>query len=102
MEMRKFTIHDLEIDAAASSVSVSGERVRLTETEYRILLKLIENSDRALTRREIISAVLGDDSPTNERAVDVHIAGLRKKLGSSRGCIETVRGSGFQFRAAPD
>jgi two-component system phosphate regulon response regulator PhoB len=49
-------------------------------------------------RDQIIKAVKGDDYAVTERSVDVQIAGLRKKLGSSGDCVETVRGVGYRLK----
>jgi two-component system alkaline phosphatase synthesis response regulator PhoP len=45
-----------------------------------------------------VDAVRGDDYPVTDRSVDVQMVGLRKKLGDSGHCIETVRGVGYRFR----
>ena len=50
------------------------------------------------TRNQIIDAVRGEDAVVTDRAVDVQIVGLRKKLGSAGELIETVRGVGYRFR----
>jgi two-component system phosphate regulon response regulator PhoB len=50
------------------------------------------------TRSQIVDAVRGADYPVTERAVDVQIVGLRRKLGEAGALIETVRGVGYRFR----
>ncbi|HEX9873925.1 MAG TPA: winged helix-turn-helix domain-containing protein, partial [Deferrimonas sp.] len=50
------------------------------------------------TRYQIVNAVRGDDYAVTDRAVDVQIVGLRKKLGPRGARIETVRGVGYRFR----
>ncbi len=62
----------------------------LTASELEILRWLLNPPGRAVTRRQIPGGT--------ERAVDVHVAALRSKLGSASGCIETLRGIGYRFR----
>ena len=62
----------------------------LTASELEILRWLLSPPGRAVTRRQIPVGT--------ERAVDVHVAALRSKLGSAGGCIETLRGIGYRFR----
>jgi DNA-binding response OmpR family regulator len=74
-----------------------GELIRpqpqpLTASELEILRWLLSPPGRAMTRRQIPVGT--------ERAVDVHVAALRSKLGSAGGCIETIRGIGYRFRGA--
>ena len=74
-----------------------GELIRpvphpLTASELEILRWLLSPPGRAVTRRQIPVGT--------ERAVDVHVAALRSKLGSAGSCIETIRGIGYRFRGA--
>jgi two-component system alkaline phosphatase synthesis response regulator PhoP len=62
----------------------------LTASELEILRWLLSPPGRAVTRRQIPVGT--------ERAVDVHVAALRSKLGAAGGCIETLRGIGYRFR----
>jgi len=64
--------------------------------EYDLLKLLIQNTDRVLTREEILTAVWGYDMAGGTRTVDMHIKTLRKKLGNAAGYIETVRGVGYK------
>ena len=51
-----------------------------------------------LTREQIVDAVRGEDYAVTDRAVDVQIVGIRRKLGDRADCIETVRGVGYRFK----
>lgn len=64
----------------------------LTASELEILRWLLSPPGRAVTRRQIPVGT--------ERAVDVHVAALRSKLGTAGGCIETIRGIGYRFKGA--
>jgi DNA-binding response OmpR family regulator len=83
-------------------VAVDGTPVALTATEFGILSALMRGDGRVLSRAQLIDAVLGHDVAVTDRTIDVHIAALRKKLGSAAACIQTVRGVGYTFRAAAD
>ena len=88
---------ELVIDPSRGEVWLDGHPVSLLPTELRILMLLAGASGRALSRREILDALHGDNYAITDRAVDVQVAGLRKKLGSAGSRIETVRGVGFRL-----
>ena len=79
-------------------VSIKGESVELTYTEFQVLYYLAQRPGWVFTRYQIIDAIRGDDYPVTDRSVDVQIVGLRKKLGAYGKYIETVRGVGYRFR----
>jgi two-component system phosphate regulon response regulator PhoB len=79
-------------------VLVDGKSVELTFTEFGILSYLARRPGWVFTRSQIVDAVRGDDYFVTDRAVDVQIVGLRKKLGPASKYIETVRGVGYRFR----
>lgn len=89
---------DLRIHPGRSLVLVDGKSVDLTFTEFRVLEALAGRPGWVFTRYQIVNAVRGEDYAVTDRAVDVQIAGLRKKLGSCGHYIETVRGVGYRFR----
>jgi two-component system phosphate regulon response regulator PhoB len=89
---------DLVIDPERFEVRVAGRPVELTATEFAVLLALARRPGWVLRRSQIIDLVKGEDYPVTERAVDVHIANIRRKLGPLRARIETVRGVGYRFR----
>ncbi len=88
---------DLRIHPGRNLVQVDGETVDLTFTEFRVLEALANRPGWVFTRYQIVNAVRGEDYAVTDRAVDVQIAGLRKKLGSCGHYIETVRGVGYRF-----
>ncbi len=90
---------DIEIDAERHCVTVGGEALDLTLTEFRVLEFLARRPGIVFTRYQIVDAVKGEDYPVTDRSVDVQIVGLRKKLGAERDCIGTVRGVGYRFRS---
>jgi two-component system phosphate regulon response regulator PhoB len=92
------SIHDLQIDLSRYEVRVQGKPVQLTTTEFEILLYLARRPGWVFTRYQIVDAVKGEDYIVTDRAVDVQIVGLRKKLGPVSHYIETVRGVGYRFQ----
>ena len=72
---------NLQIDAAARQVSQNGKAVYLTQTELA-LLYLLDNAGRITTRPELLAQVWGITAPVHTRTVDMHIAKLRRKLGT--------------------
>jgi two-component system phosphate regulon response regulator PhoB len=98
-EKRQHPIHvrDLSIDPQRYQVSVAGRRLDLTGNEFRILSFLAEHAGWVYTRQQIVEAVWGRDYHVTDRAVDVAVFGLRKKMGEQSRYVETVRGIGYRF-----
>ncbi|MFQ5862586.1 MAG: response regulator [Candidatus Brocadiales bacterium] len=91
-------IDSLVIDTSRHEVSLDGKNIALTITEFRLLHYLAERPGRVLTRDQLMSGVLGEDSVVVDRTIDVHVASLRKKLGKYAPYIVTVRGLGYKLR----
>jgi two-component system phosphate regulon response regulator PhoB len=91
-------IHDLTIDPARCRATVHDRELSLTYSEFNILYTLARNAGKVLTRYQIIDSVRGRDHIVSDRAVDVLIAYLRKKLGQYKHYIETIRGVGYRFK----
>jgi len=88
---------DILIDPRRHEVRVSGRAVDLTATEFGVLHFLARHPGWVFTRQQIVDAVKGEDYPVTERAVDVQMVGLRRKLGRHGDRIETVRWVGYRF-----
>jgi len=89
---------ELAIDPERREVSCEGKNVILTATEFRLLHYLAGHPGRVFSRSELIDAALGKDVAVVDRTIDVHVTGLRKKLGVCGEWIETVRGFGYRFK----
>jgi len=87
----------LSLNLESRAVEVDGIRVDLLKSEFELLSLLMRWPDRVFSRSQIIEYTKGDALVTTERAVDVQIAGLRKKLGEAGKLIRTVRGVGYKF-----
>ncbi len=91
-------IHELTIHVGRHEVLVDDEPVSLSSTEFRVLRFLAGKPGWVFSRQQILDGVHGDNYAITDRAVDVQIVGLRKKLGSAGRYIETVRGVGYRCK----
>ena len=93
-----FSISGLSINKEQRRVSILGEPVALTFSEFEVLALLAAHPGRVFTRGQIIRQVKGEDYPVTDRAVDVQIVNLRRKLGEwGTAHIETIRGIGYRL-----
>jgi two-component system phosphate regulon response regulator PhoB len=97
-EQEVIKIHDLTIDPGRHEVWAGDSKVDLTRTEFDILRTLAKRAGLVLSRYQIVDAIHGDEYAVTDRAVDVQIVSLRRKLGPCGQYIETVRGVGYRFR----
>ncbi len=84
-------------------LAAGGEEVRLTSGEFRLLKALVERPNEVLSRDELMNALHGRDAGPFDRAIDVQLGRLRRKLGdegSNPRLIKSVRGEGYLFAAA--
>ncbi len=93
----KLTVGDVEMDLAAKEVSIAGETIPLTKTEFEILALLAANPSRIFSREAIIDRLWKDAPYTTERTVDVHITRLRKKMGPRAAWLSSKAGYGYRF-----
>jgi len=88
---------DLIIDIDRHQASLQGTPLKLTATEFKLLMVLASHPGRAFSREQLLNRVVGDAVVVVDRNIDVHIRSVRKKLGTQTGLIETVRGVGYRF-----
>jgi two-component system, OmpR family, alkaline phosphatase synthesis response regulator PhoP len=91
-------IHNLSMHLGRHEVRVDEQIVPLSSTEFRVLHFLASRPGWVFSRQQILDGVHGDNYAITDRAVDVQIVGLRKKLGDAGKYIETVRGVGYRFK----
>lgn len=92
----------IEMDLEGWTVSVNGKTVTLTAIEFGLLRMLLNANGRVLTR-DILRDIVWEDGREHRcgsRAIDVHIGRLRRKLGETAACVQTVRGVGYRFTVA--
>ncbi|MDO4333229.1 MAG: response regulator transcription factor [Eubacteriales bacterium] len=88
----------LRIDTAAREVRVGEREVVLTYKEYELLLYLVENRSRVVSRDELLDKLWDWRADVETRTLDIHIKTLRQKLGEEGGrYIKTVRSVGYRF-----
>jgi DNA-binding response OmpR family regulator len=98
-------VGNLVIDTAAHGVTVDGQPVQLSAREFELLRLLAESTGRVVTRRKLFDTVWGPDFYGDERALDVYIRLLRKKIEPDPDrptYIATVRGVGYRLSAPQD
>lgn len=89
---------NISLDVSNYRISVKGEVIETSPTEFKLLNYLMQNMDRVLTREQILSAVWGLDFATDGAVLDTYISYLRKKIGDNAN-IRTVRGVGYQIES---
>lgn len=93
-EDRSLVLGAVELNRSRHRVTVSGEPVDLTATEFDLLAYLMARPGRVVTRDQLLSGVWGYSAAAGTRTVDVHVAQVRAKLGEASP-IRTVRGVGY-------
>jgi two-component system, OmpR family, phosphate regulon response regulator PhoB len=85
------------LDRTSLKVTLDGERVDLTSTEFKLLSLLIGKAGTIQSREDLLQEVWGYRNTVDTRTVDTHMRRLREKLGNHSQFIETVRGEGYRF-----
>jgi two-component system, OmpR family, alkaline phosphatase synthesis response regulator PhoP len=93
-----FVYGPIAVDVSGHVVKADGNEVRLTAKEFGLLVHLIQNKGRVLTRDVLLDRVWGYDSDVTTRTVDVHIRRLREKIPFLSGAIVTVLSHGYKLR----
>jgi DNA-binding response OmpR family regulator len=86
---------DVHLDHASRRVAVAGEEVALTRKEFELLSMLVQAGGDIVTREVLMEAIWDTAWVGSSRTLDVHVSGLRSKLGRP-GLVETVRGVGYR------
>jgi len=93
-----FSVDDLELVPSARQVLVRGEEIKLTTAEYDLLEALVKQAGAVVSREDLTRVVLGRKLAAFDRAIDMHVSNLRKKLGpgpDGAERIKTVRNAGY-------
>lgn len=96
-KIEQLEVSGIVLDASTFTVTTKEGDILLSKTEFEILYAFAINPNRVYSRDRIISFSRGEGYPVTDRAVDMHIVRLRKKLGERGGLIETVRGVGYRL-----
>ena len=95
-------VGSLELDVSRHEVRLDGSTIRLTPSEFRLLALLAEEPERVYSRREIMQHLWDSTYVGDERACDIHVSNLRRKIEASPGKpsrLVTVRGLGYKLLA---
>ena len=92
------TAGNIRIDLERSVVISNGKPLKLTATEFKLLVELVKAKGKVLSRDDLLDRVRGTDYYVTDRTIDTHIRRLREKLGKSAKHIETARGFGYKFQ----
>jgi DNA-binding response OmpR family regulator len=97
VERERLVFGKLVIDVPRHLVTVRGQRIELTATEFKLLHLLADRAGRVQTRDQLLKDVWEYDVAIDTRTVDTHIRRLRKKLGVGASHLDTIRGLGYRF-----
>ena len=92
----------LTIDQSKHVASVDDEPMKLTLTEFKLLSALLQARGRVLTRDQLMDKAMGVGVAVTDRAIDVHVTAIRRKLGSASWLIHTVRGVGYRLQESAE
>lgn len=97
----KIMFKDISIDTNSRKVMINGEHVILTNKEYDLLILLINNTNKVMSRNDILNEVWGYDYDAGTNVVDVYISYLRNKLNENNKeqYIQTVRSIGYIMKS---
>ena len=96
------TVADLRVDPVRREVQIGGQAVALRGQEFELLLVLVQQEGRVMTREALLQQAWGYDYMGESRTVDVHVAALREKLKGAAVQIQSIRGVGYKLVALDD
>ena len=96
IEKTRLEVGGVVLDRERHEVSLDGEHLEFTRSEFRLLWTLARHPGRVYTRDELVERLTDGETIILERNIDVHVSAIRKKLGSDRNIIGTVRGVGYK------
>lgn len=96
-ERKRIEVDGLVIDPVRHKVTIDGEPVNVTLTEFKLLYYLAAHPGVAYGRYDLLDNIGGDGEAVTDRTVDVHIRNLRHKIQPYDALVETVRGIGYRF-----
>jgi two-component system response regulator MtrA len=97
----RVVVGDLEIDLAARTVVLADEDIPLAPVEFDLLAELARHRGQAVSRLTLVDALIDPDTANPERALDVHVSRLRKKLGPAGARVRTVYKIGYRLEDRP-
>ncbi len=98
-EPKTINYQGLQLNLDKKTVSIDGEAIPFTKTEFELLRLFLEERGKVFSRQELIDRVWPKDVMVLDRTVDVNITRMRKKIGKFAKCIVTRLGFGYYFDA---
>ena len=98
-ESKIINYQGLQLNLDKKTVSIDGEAIPFTKTEFELLRLFLEERGKVFSRQELIDRVWPKDVMVLDRTVDVNITRMRKKIGKFSKCIVTRLGFGYYFDA---
>lgn len=95
---QKLIFKGIEVFPDQFKVRIDGDDVKLTKTEFEILLLFMKNIGKIFTRDNIIDSIRGEDVYVVDRTIDVHVMNLRKKIGKYKDHVTTFSGVGYGIK----
>lgn len=92
----RIEIGEVVLDRERHEVTVSGEEIPFTRSEFRLLWTLAKHPGRVYTREELVERLTDGEVVILDRNIDVHVSSIRKKLGDDHPVVLTVRGVGYK------
>ncbi|HRK02705.1 MAG TPA: response regulator transcription factor [Oligoflexia bacterium] len=99
MNAQTFEVGALRVRVDAHEVLCDNNPIQLTTSEFKLLVALLANQGKVLSRSKLVEMVQGEGVSVVDRTVDTHVFGLRKKLGPCAEVIETIRGVGYRVQS---
>ncbi len=96
-DVKKVTVGEITLIPEMREVTVHGKKIELTAGEFKMLQIFMRRPGAVFTRNQLLDLVRGTLHAVTDRAVDVQVVGLRRKLGKAGSKIETVRGVGYRI-----
>ncbi len=97
-QTEEISLFGIKLDENKKKVSIEGEEINLTATEFQLLKYLISSPGHVFTRSQIVNFIRGNNHAVTDRSVDTQLVSLRKKMGPKGELIETVWGVGYRFK----
>jgi len=104
-ESQKLAVDDVEVETAARIARLQGNPLPLTGAEFDVLVVLLRGAGQVLDRDTLCRQAFGRKWTSSDRAVDMHVSNLRRKLGplpDGRDRLQSVRGAGYVYVRAGD
>ncbi|WHY26958.1 response regulator transcription factor [Bacillus wiedmannii] len=91
------TSSGIHVHFPSRTVTIDGEYINLTHTEFEIVTYLMQNQGIVISREQLINKIWGYEFAGDDRTINSHIRNLRHKLGQKAACIVTVVRAGYKF-----